>query len=164
MAISMEKRAALLLSATMFCYAANHVIGRAVHADLPPLGLSFWRWVCGALILLPFVITRLPVLLPRYREHWKILSWLGFLIVGSTTLILLGLNFTTATNTALINASQPTITALLSWIFLAEALRRVQWLGIALAFAGILSMIIRGDVQMLLSLDYNPGDLSLIHI
>lgn len=162
MAISMEKRAALLLSATMFCYAANHVIGRAVHADLPPLGLSFWRWVCGALILLPFVITRLPVLLPRYREHWKILSWLGFLIVGSTTLILLGLNFTTATNTALINASQPTITALLSWIFLAEALRRVQWLGIALAFAGILSMIIRGDVQMLLSLDYNPGDLVVL--
>jgi drug/metabolite transporter (DMT)-like permease len=146
----------------MLCYAGNHVIGRAVHADLPPLGLSFWRWVCGALILLPLVAPRLGRLWPLYREHWRILALLGLLIVGSTTLVLLGLNFTTATNTSLINATQPTITALLCWLFLAERLRPLQWGGIGIAFVGITLMLLHGDWRVLVALDFNPGDLVVL--
>ena len=157
-----ESRAALLLSLTMFCYASNHVIGRAVHAELPPLGLSFWRWACGALILLPFVAPSLPRLWPLYRAHWRLLALLGFLIVGSTTLVLVGLNFTTATNTSLINATQPTITALLCWAFLDERLLRIQWLGIGLAFAGITLMLLQGDWRVLVDLSFNGGDLLVL--
>jgi drug/metabolite transporter (DMT)-like permease len=161
-ATAIERRAALLLSATMLCYACNHVIGRAVHADLPPLGLSFWRWLCGALILLPFIFTRLPTLLPRYVEHWRILALLGVLIVGSTSLVLVGLNLTSATNTSLINASQPTITALLTWILLGDKLHRIQWLGVVMAFGGIAFMMLRGDWRVLLLLDFNAGDLVIL--
>jgi len=157
-----ESRAAVLLSLTMLCYASNHVIGRAVHAELPPLGLSFWRWACGALILLPFVAPRLGVLWPRFLVHWRLLSLLGLLIVGSTTLILLGLNYTSATNTSLINATQPTITALLCWAFLGEGLRRLQWLGIGLAFAGISLMLLHGDWRVLVDLSFNNGDLLVL--
>jgi drug/metabolite transporter (DMT)-like permease len=146
----------------MLCYASNHVIGRAVHTDLPPMGLSFWRWVCGALILLPLVAPRLRELWPLYLQHWRILALLGLLIVGSTTLVLLGLNFTTATNTSLINATQPTITALLCWFFLGERLRPLQWLGILVAFAGISLMLLQGDWHVLLDLDFNPGDLVVL--
>ena len=102
---SPETRAALLLSLTMLCYASNHVIGRAVHAELPPLGLSFWRWFCGALILLPLVAPRVIGHWSRYIEDWRLFALLGFLITGSTALVLVGLNFTSATNTSLINAS-----------------------------------------------------------
>jgi drug/metabolite transporter (DMT)-like permease len=158
----MNSRATLLLSLTMLCYASNHVIGRAVHTDLPPMGLSFWRWVCGALILLPLVAPRLPVLIPLYREHWRVLALLGLLIVGSTTLVLLGLNFTTATNTSLINATQPTITALLCWLFLGDRLRPLQWLGIVVAFAGISLMLLQGDWRVLVELSFNPGDLVVL--
>ena len=122
-----EKQAALLLALTMLCYASNHVIGRAVHDVLPPLGLSFWRWVFGAAILLPFVLPGLKQVVPRYCQHWKLFSLLGLLITGSTSLVLVGLNFTTATNTSLINASQPTITALLCWLFLKDRLSIWQW-------------------------------------
>ncbi len=157
-----ESRAALWLSLTMLCYASNHVIGRAVHADLPPLGLSFWRWGCGALILLPLVAPEFARLWPLYRRHWRLLALLGFLVVGSTTLVLLGLNFTTATNTSLINATQPTITALLCWAFLAERLRQIQWLGIGLAFAGIALMLLRGDWEVLVNFSFNGGDLFVL--
>lgn len=157
-----DRMAAVLLTLTMLCYASNHVIGRAVHADLPPLGLSFWRWLCGALILLPLVAPRLKTLLPLYLQHWRILSLLGFLIVGSTSMILVGLNYTTATNTSLINASQPTITALLCWIFLKERLRRIQWLGVAIAFAGIAAILLRGEWRLLFQLDLNLGDLVVL--
>lgn len=162
MALSKESRAAALLSLTMLCYAGNHIIGRAVHGELPPLGLSFWRWTCGALILAPFVLPRWRQLLPIYKEHWRLLALLGLLMVGSTTLVLVGLNFTTATNTSLINATQPTITALLCWMFLQERLRLPQWLGIGLAFSGVALMVIRGHWQALWTLDFNTGDLVVL--
>ena len=52
---------------------------------------SRWRWLCGALILFPFVAPRLGQLLPLYRQHWRLLALLGFLMIGSTTLVLVGL-------------------------------------------------------------------------
>ena len=157
-----EKKAALLLTLTMLCYAGNHVIGRAVHGKLPPLGLSFWRWIFGAAILFPFVAPGLAEAIPRYREHWRLLSLLGLLMIGSTSLVLVGLNFTSATNTSLINATQPTITALLCWIFLQDRLNARQWCGIVIAFAGIGQMILRADWQVLSSLSFNRGDLIVL--
>jgi drug/metabolite transporter (DMT)-like permease len=157
-----EKKAALLLTLTMLCYAGNHVIGRAVHGELPPLGLSFWRWIFGAAILFPFVAPGLAGAIPRYREHWRLLSLLGLLMIGSTSLVLVGLNFTSATNTSLINATQPTITALLCWIFLQDRLNARQWCGIVIAFAGIGQMILRADWQVLSSLSFNRGDLIVL--
>lgn len=159
---SPEIRAALLLSLTMLCYASNHVIGRAVHAELPPLGLSFWRWFCGALVLLPVVAPRLISHWPSYIRDWRLFALLGFLITGSTALVLVGLNFTSATNTSLINASQPTITALLCWLFLHERLRAVQWAGIALAAAGVALIVLRGEWLHLAQLEFNGGDLLVL--
>ena len=157
-----EKQAALLLALTMLCYASNHVIGRAVHDVLPPLGLSFWRWVFGAAILLPFVLPGLKQVVPRYCQHWKLFSLLGLLITGSTSLVLVGLNFTTATNTSLINASQPTITALLCWLFLKDRLSIWQWCGIVIAFAGVAQMISQADWRVLRDLSFNRGDLIVL--
>ena len=131
-----EIRAAALLVLTMLCYAGNHVIGRAVHGELPPVGLSFWRWVVGALILLPFAAPGLRAALPRYRQRWRSFALLGCLVTGSTTLVLVGLNFTSATNTSLINAVQPTLTALLCWLFLRERLSVLNWAGIVLIALG----------------------------
>ena len=157
-----EARAAALLVLAMLCYAGNHVIGRAVHGELPPVGLSFWRWLVGALILLPFAAPGLRAALPRYRQHWRLFLLLGCLVTGSTTLVLVGLNFTSATNTSLINAVQPTLTALLCWLFLRERLSGVQWLGIAIAFSGVAQMIVRGQWQLLTSLAFNTGDLIIL--
>ena len=152
----------MLLTLTMFCYACNHVIGRAVHGELPPLGLSFWRWAFGAAVLLPFVASGLPRALPRYRAHWRLFSLLGLLMVGSTSLVLVGLNFTTATNTSLINAMQPTITAILCWVFLRDRLGFLQWCGVLIAFAGVAQMILQTDWQFTSKLSFNGGDLIVL--
>jgi len=104
----------------------------------------------------------LKSLLPTHRTHWQILTLLGFLVVGSTTLILFGLQFTTATNTSLINASQPTITTLLCWLFLGEKIHGAQWLGLLSAFAGILLILLRGEWSGLGAMSFNKGDLMVL--
>ena len=157
-----SQKTALLLALAVLCHANNQVIGRAVHDTISPVGLSFWRWVISALMLLPLVATALPKLMPLYLQHWKVLGCLGALIIGSSTLVLVGLNYTTAINASVIFASQPTIIALLCWLFLGEQMRTMQYLGLAIALLGILSIVLRGDLAVLANLNPNSGDLMVL--
>lgn len=149
----------LLLVVCMLFLATNHIIGRFVHGTLPPVGLSFWRWLAAAVMLLPFVAPRFVANLAIYRAEARDFFLLGGLIVGSTTVILVALNFTTAINISLINATQPTITVLFMWLFFKQRLSTPQVTGIVLAFAGVAIMLVRGQPEALLALELNGGDL-----
>ena len=46
----------LLLVVAVLCWAGNFVLGRAVHADIPPLTLTFWRWAVAGMVLLPIAL------------------------------------------------------------------------------------------------------------
>ncbi len=103
----------VMLVCIQFLWAGAMVIGRFVHDDIPPIGLSFWRWTIAALILPPFawpVFRAHPGLLAR---SWKIMAGLGFIMGMGSTLTIVALNFTTAINATVVNAGQPTITALI---------------------------------------------------
>jgi drug/metabolite transporter (DMT)-like permease len=149
----------LLLILTALFFAANHVIGRGVHEEIPPVGLSFWRWVTGALILAPFVLSRPGTLSRIFGRHAGVMLLLGGMLVGSTTLILLALNFTMAINVSVMNAIQPGLTVLFAWMFLKEPLSGRQLLGVVAACAGVLVMLSRGHWETLVGLEMNGGDL-----
>jgi len=140
-------------------FAANHVIGRGVHEEIPPIGLSFWRWVAGGLILAPFVLSRPQVLSRVFGRHAGVMLWLGALMVGSTTLILLALNYTMAINVSVINAIQPGLTVVFAWMFLKQPLTGKQALGVGAACFGVLIMLSRGRWETLVGLELNGGDL-----
>ncbi len=147
----------LLLSLTMLFLAINHVIGRGIHQEIPPVGLSFWRWFVGALVLAPFVLRKPGVLSRVFGDHAGVLLLLGSMLVGSTTLILVALNSTTAINISVINAIQPALTVLLAWIILKEPMSGRQLLGIAAAFVGVLVMLSEGRWQTLVRFELNGG-------
>jgi drug/metabolite transporter (DMT)-like permease len=147
-----------ILVLTMLCLSLNHIIGRAVHEQVPPVGLSFWRWLLAAVMLAPLVWRRRQATIAIYRRRWRTFLLLGTLIVGATTVILVALNFTGATNIALINATQPTMTVVLSWLLFRERLSPLQAFGILCAFIGVLAMLSRGESATLLGLDFNVGD------
>ncbi len=149
----------VILTVTAFFLACNHVIGRAVHEQIPPVGLSFWRWLAGALILLPFALPGLRRHWPGYRRHWRSFALLGFLMVGSTTLVLIALTMTLAINVSLINAVQPTLTVLFAWLFLKEHLSKWRALGIVCGISGVVVMISHADLTLLAHLHLQPGDL-----
>ncbi len=153
-------RASLMLILTAFFLAANHVIGRSVQGEIPPIGLSFWRWCIGALILAPFVLPGIKGRLPVYRRHLPAISLLGVLMIGSTSVVLVALNFTTAINVSLINAVQPTMTVLLAIIFYRDKVSLAGLAGIVSAMLGVMIMVFKGDPEVLLQLDFNAGDLA----
>lgn len=148
----------LLVFATL-TWAASAVIGRGVHETIPPLGLSFWRWAVGVSVLLVFVWPDIIRKRKLIRENFGLLLLLGVLQVGSSSLMLNAVTFTTAINATLINAAMPITTAVAAWIVLKDKLTIGQIIGIALAVGGVLYMVGRGDFSLIASLDFNRGDL-----
>jgi len=148
----------VVLAVTALFLASNHVIGRAVHEQIPPIGLSFWRWVAGGLMLLPFSLPGMRQRWPAYRSHWRSFALLGFLMVGSTTLVLIALNTTFAINVSLINAVQPTLTVLFARMFFKEPLSRVRTLGIVCGISGVIVMISHARLSTLAHLGLQFGD------
>ena len=154
--------ACLILTLASLAFAIVFVVGRGIRTEVPPVGLSFWRWILGAFILLPFIYPRLKLNASVIREHIRPLTLLGGIMIASTTLILIGLNFTTAINASIINATQPVFTVLLAMLLLHDRLRLSQMCGIALGLIGVIAMIARVDLETLLQLQFNLGDILIV--
>ncbi len=146
------------VTAATFLWATSIVLGRAVHEDIPPIGLSFWRWIVAALVLLPLVWRDLRLKWPIIAAHRNLIISLGVLQVGSSTLLYVAVNFTTAINAALISAAQPALTIIPAWLLTRDRATASQCLGIFAALLGIVVMITQADLRNLVSLELNIGD------
>lgn len=142
----------------MAIWGSPPVVTRAVSASVPPMAMSLSRWLIAGLILLPFVWRKLPAEWPLIRPQWRRLVLLACFMTAGSSLSVLAVYFTTATNAVLVNASQPAITAVIAWLVGSDRLTRRQGFGIGAAFIGILIMICRADLGVLLSLDISIGD------
>ena len=151
-----------LLVMTMAMWGSGLVVARAVHELTTPLALTFWRWLTALVILLPFVYRQLPAAWPEVRAHWRSLALLTLLMVIGTTLSVGAVDFTTATNATLINATQPAVTAVAAWLVVRDGLSWRQGTGILLAFSGILVMVFEAKLGSLLALRVNVGDLLML--
>ena len=113
----------LLLTLTPFFWACNWIIGRGLSTSIPPMAMTFYRWLFAILILAPFA-------LPHFRREWpivwrnrRVMLLLGIVGVGShNALAYLGLNYTTAMNGVILNSFIPVMIISLSWIFLRQRL------------------------------------------
>lgn len=152
-----------LVALSQLMFGSNHILGRAIEGHVPPTGLSFWRWVVALLVLLPFTYRGVRRHLPTLLAHWKLLVALAFfLMVLGNTMIYVALNYTTAINAGVVASGQPAVTFLMSWLIFGERATKGQMLGLAAALAGVLIVIVRGDLGLLASLHLNTGDLVML--
>jgi len=153
----------LLLTLAALFWSGNMVVGRAVHDSVPPISLAFWRWMVAFALTLPLALPHLRSQWPILRRKWRMLLLLGFLSVSCfNTFAYIGLQYTTATNAALLNSFIPIAIVAISWVFLGKRLRGIEALGIATSFAGVLVIVSRGELAVLLDLGLNVGDLWLM--
>lgn len=149
----------LCLAGTMLMWAMGVVIARGTHETIPPVGLAFWRWFGGVMLLLPFVWRDLIRHRAAIAAHRNVLLLLGGLMVLSGAGMHIAVNYTTAINAVLVNAAQPAITAVGAYLLGRDRLRPWQWLGIVAATSGIIIMACRGDWAVLASFGFNTGDI-----
>ena len=155
-----KTQAYLMLAGSALFWSGNFVIGRAFAADIAPITLSYLRWQTALLILLPFTLRPLIEqwgLIMRYKWRMIFLGVLG--VAGFNTFAYLGLHSTTATNALLINSFIPILIILLSRIYPGLPIRWNQLLGILVSTAGVAILIAQGQLERLLALQINRGDL-----
>lgn len=153
----------VLILASAFILASNHVLGRWVHGHLPPMGIGFWRVAIATLVLAPFVGRSLWRKRAILLANWKLFLVLGIALgpFGNAA-VYIAYHFTTAINGGVVSTAQPAVTVLLSILIFRDGISRIQALGMAIAAAGVLVIILRGDLAVLATLEPNIGDLIMI--
>ncbi len=153
----------LLLTLTPLFWAGNWIVGRGLAPQVPPMALTFLRWLFAIAVLAPFAWPHVRRDWPIVRRRWKTMLFLGAIGVGThNALAYLGLNYTTATNGVILNSFIPVMIIAFSWLFLRETLSPLQLAGVAVSLGGVLSILSRGDLAALASFRLNVGDLLVI--
>lgn len=149
----------LLLTAPAM-FAGNQVTARALGGELPANALAFWRWAIAALVMMLLTWRDLWDGRQAIRDELPVLAVLGFLgvVVCGPPVYIAGAT-TAATNIALIYAVSPILIVAISAVLFRERLTLLRALGIALAVAGVLIVVFKGDPGVFASLAFVPGDL-----
>ena len=153
----------MLVLATLF-WAGNFVVGKiAFIENVPPFSLTFFRWLLVWLILIPFTYKEFFKLRRVILDNFLLLLLLGLTSVGLfNSFIYNALNFTQVINASLFNAVIPVAIILFGLLFKLEKTNKYQILGLFISILGILSIITKLDLNILLTLSFNKGDILMI--
>jgi drug/metabolite transporter (DMT)-like permease len=150
----------LLLSITALCWAGNAIVGRLAAGHIPPVTLSFLRWSLAFLIILPFAWKHLVQDWAAIRARLGTMIILSVTGIGAfNTLQYWALEHTQALNTLLLQSAGPLLVAVWSLILLGVRLTLAQAGGVALSLAGVLVILLHGDLTALTSIEFNKGDI-----
>ena len=153
----------LLLTLANLFWAGNWVVSRAFRGELPPVALSFWRWMVALLCLLTISLPHVRRDWPQLRASWRWLLFFGALGTGGYNLLVYGgLQHTTAINGTLLNAFIPIMIVLISWLLQGKRLHGREAAGILVSFIGVLAIVTHGELQRLRDLALNVGDLWIL--
>src|ERR1051325_1011811 len=150
----------LLLSITAACWAGNAVVGKLAAGHISPVTLSFLRWSLAFLIILPFAWSHLVRDWAAIRSRLGLMVLLSITGIGAfNTLQYWALEHTQALNTLLLQSAGPLVVAAWSLVLLGARLTLAQAAGILLSLAGVLVILLHGDLTKLSGIDFNIGDL-----
>jgi drug/metabolite transporter (DMT)-like permease len=153
----------LLLTLTPLFWAGNAIVGRGLHEDIPPVAMTFYRWLFAVVILAPFALPHVKRQWSLVRGGWRILLPLGVVGIGlHNMLAYIGLNYTTATNVVILNSFIPVMIIAIAWIFLRERLAPAQMVGVLVSLTGVLTILSQGSLATLIEFRLNTGDLLVI--
>ncbi|WP_301173556.1 DMT family transporter [Brevibacillus nitrificans] len=156
----MKAKAWVFLTLANLFWAGNLIFGKSVTTDFPPIWASFLRWAIAAAVLIPMAqLAEKPNWLKVWRSNWRILLFLSLAgVVVYTLLTYTALQYTSSTNGSLINSLTPAVITVLSLLFLKGKMTRLQGVGLALSFIGVLTVLTKGHLLGVFSTHYNQGD------
>ena len=125
-----QSRAVAALVGASFLFGATFVVVKSALDDISPLSFVAWRFLIGAIILFALA-------LPRGREIWIHGTIAGVALFAGYALQTAGLQYTSASNSALITGLYVVLTPFLAAIFARRAPSPLVVLGAVIAFIGV---------------------------
>jgi len=152
-----------MLILTTFCWGLNAVFARMAVGEISPMLLVSIRWL-GTLILLVLFAGRTIVEgLPAIRQHMGYTFLMGLVGLGGFgTLIYYSAYYTTAVNIGIIQGAMPAIVLVGSFWFFRTSVNLVQIAGVVVTMLGVVFVSINGELENLIALSFNKGDLLML--
>lgn len=152
----------ILLLFTSLLWAGNFVAGKFLVNHGSALLLTEMRWVIAVLCLIPFVWWKEKSL------TFPIKAIIPLILMGLTGVLLfnylmfLALVNTSADNVGLLSTLNPISIAIASFFFYRDKLSIRQLTAMLISLFGIIIVISHGDLNKLLALQFNRGDLFML--
>jgi len=154
----------LLLILTTLFWSGNFIVGKAASIyQIPPFSLNFYRWLFAFLILLPFTFKEI------LANKKYILANIGFFVIlgiASITIfnsiVYYSLYYTQVISGVLMISTIPVWIMFIASILNIEKTNFFQIIGVILSLTGVLFIITKADIELIKSLDFNKGDLSMV--
>ena len=143
--------------------ASNLVVARGGVEYVPPISLAFWRWTLVFLILLPFTYISIKKNYKIVKKEYKKLFFLGATGCGVCGAFpFLAGQTTTVTNMGIIYTSSPIFIIIISSVFFYEKINLTKIIGLITCLIGVFTIIIKGDLNLLMNLNFTIGDLWML--
>jgi len=153
----------LLVFAT-FCWSGNFIVGKFAYlSEVPPLTLNFFRWVSVWLILIPFTYKEICNNLYYIKKNLIVISFMGVITISIfNSVVYFALNYTQVINAVLVLAAIPAVTIIMSSLMKVDKTNIFQLIGLLLSVIGISAIISNADINKILTLNFNKGDLWML--
>ena len=146
------------------CWSGNFIVGKfATLFEIPPLTLNTFRWISVWLILIPFTYKEIYNNLAYIKKNFFVIGFMGVITISTfNSVVYFALNYTQVINAVLVLAIIPAVTIVLSSLMKIEKTNVFQIFGLILSIIGVGSIISNGDIQRVMSLSFNNGDLWML--
>ncbi len=153
----------LLLAFTNLFWSLNFIIGKLVSGVIPPTTISFFRWLLPAIFFLALNFKQIRANTQLIRSNIPLMLALGLTGYAINSICVYEAVFYTSTiNTSFINAFNPVLIALAGFIMYRYPITRKQVFGFFLSLLGVVTIIFKGELERILQLHINIGDLFMI--
>tara|TARA_Y100001970_G_C13994038_1_gene729751 strand:- start:49 stop:939 length:891 start_codon:yes stop_codon:yes gene_type:complete len=154
----------LLLILTTLFWSGNFIVGKAASIfQIPPFSLNFYRWLFAFLILLPFTFKEILL----HKKY--IIENIGFFVILGITSITIfnsivyySLYYTQVISGVLMISTIPVWIMFIASILKIEKTNLFQITGVILSLAGVMFIITKADIELIKTLEFNKGDLSMV--
>lgn len=156
-----EKENFYLLIATFF-WALGLIIGKFCSAEMPPMTLTFVRYLLAGLGMgiIHFLKEKELKIAKNDILYIFILAFLGIVLNG--VLFFKGIGMTSPINTSIISSTTPAIVCVIGVLFFHEKVNIKNIISIICSIAGILILLTNGNLESLINIRFNKGDLIIL--
>ena len=161
---SKEKTAYIFLILATLFWSGNFIVGKAASFfEIPPFTLNFYRWTFAWLILAPFTLPEIIRKKNYILENIFLIIILGITsITIFNSIVYYSLNFTQVISGVLMISTIPVMIIIFCALFKIEKTNIYQIFGVIFSLLGVIVIITKSDLDILLNLNFNKGDLWMV--
>tara|TARA_Y100001970_G_scaffold90142_1_gene113627 strand:- start:23116 stop:24006 length:891 start_codon:yes stop_codon:yes gene_type:complete len=153
---------ALLIFTTLF-WAFNTIFGQLAVGEISPLQIVPLRWILVSSVMWFIfgndVKTNWQIIKPEINKI-IFMALMGF--TGFNVLFYTASQYTNAINLGIIQSSVPVYVLLGAYFFYKTSITALQGLGVMISIIGVTIITTNGDIEILLNLQLNKGDLIML--